>query len=66
LNPSFGLGLTPGSNIASFFSPLDFPNGPTDQARLAFLQVMADQNYLVQQYVDETGAMTTTPAPRLP
>jgi hypothetical protein len=56
-----GLGLTPGSNIASFFSPLDFPDGPTEQARLAFLQVMADQNYAVQQYVDTNGGKDDMP-----
>jgi hypothetical protein len=50
------LGLTPGSNVANFFSPFDIAGEEPDQALKAFVQVMADQNYQVRAYVDTTGS----------
>ncbi len=56
-----GLGLTPGSPVASFFSPFDLPGKEADQALKVFEQVMSDQNYQVQQYVDTTGSADDGP-----
>jgi hypothetical protein len=59
---NLGPGLTPGSRVASFFSPFVYPGEYAEQGWNALVQIAREQHYGVTGYVDTTGGNDDSPS----